>query len=158
MNLFLRDDVLKDPHTYVREIFKYGFQDVSDGINTFKGIQPRDYQDEFAEYVLKFFSGYEIAWNFVRQSPYGQLEPNYVHTDENMGDITCILYLNEYTPSSDGTTMYDKDGVVACIVSSKFNRMIAFNSVTPHSRNIFENFGEGEKARLIQVIFLRKIR
>lgn len=158
MNLFLRDDVLKDPHTYVREIFKYGFQDVSDGVNNFKGIQPRDHQDEFAEYVLSFFSGYEIAWNFVRQSPYGQLEPNYVHTDEMMGDITCILYLNEYTPSADGTTMYDSNGVVACIVSSKFNRMIAFNSITPHSRNIFENFGEGENARLIQVIFLRKIR
>jgi len=40
-------------------------------------------------------------------------------------------------------------------VYSKFNRMIAFNSDSLHSRNLFENFGEGESARLIQVAFLK---
>jgi hypothetical protein len=156
MNLHLVDDVLKEPRAYVKDIFKYGFQDVSDGVNTFKGIQPRDHGDEFALFATSYFPGYQIAWNFIRQSPFGQLEPNYIHTDEMMGDITCILYLNEYTPNADGTTMYDADGVVSCVVSSKFNRMIAFDAAIPHSRNILENFGEGEGARLIQVVFLKQ--
>jgi hypothetical protein len=34
--------------------------------------------------------------------------------------------------------------------------MVAFDSDCPHSRNIFENFGEGDEARLVQVIFLEQ--
>jgi hypothetical protein len=33
--------------------------------------------------------------------------------------------------------------------------MIAFNAEAPHSRNIFDNFGEAETARLVQIIFLK---
>jgi hypothetical protein len=33
--------------------------------------------------------------------------------------------------------------------------MIAFNSDALHSRNLFQNFGEGQTARLVQVIFLK---
>jgi Rps23 Pro-64 3,4-dihydroxylase Tpa1-like proline 4-hydroxylase len=72
-----------------------------------------------------------------------------------MGDITCILYLNEQAPDNDGTTIYDEDKNPLLTMYSKFNRMVVFNSDAPHSRNILENFGSGEQSRLVQVIFLK---
>ena len=156
MNLITFDNVLKDPKDYVADIYKYGFQDVADGDNVFRNIQPRDIYDEFAQYVTNVFGGYKVSVNFVCKSPLNQEEPNFVHTDEMMGDITCILYLNEDAPSEDGTTIYDQEEKPLAVVYSRFNRMIAFNSDLLHSRNLFENFGEGENARLIQVIFLKR--
>jgi len=155
MNLITFDNVLKNPKEYVADIHKYGFQDVADGDNVFRNIQPRDIYDEFSQYVANIFDGYKVNLNFVRKSPLNQKEPNFVHTDEMMGDITCILYLNEDAPIQDGTSIYDEEGKPLAVVYSKFNRMIAFSSDLPHSRNLFENFGEGESARLIQVIFLK---
>lgn len=156
MNLITFDNVLKYPKEYVADIHKYGFQDVADGDNVFRNIQPRDIYDEFSQYVTAVFGGYKVNVNFVRKSPLNQQEPNFVHTDEMMGDITCILYLSEDAPSEDGTTIYDEEKRPLAVVYSKFNRMVAFNSDLLHSRNLFENFGEGEKARLIQVIFLKR--
>lgn len=155
MNLITFDNVLKDPKAYVSDIHTHGFQDVADGSNIFRNIQPRDNNDEFAEFVSNLFIGYKVALNFVRKSPLNQEEPNFVHTDEMMGEITCILYLNEDAPKDDGTTIYDENQEPIFKMYSKFNRMIAFTSDAPHSRNIFENFGDGEKARLIQVAFLK---
>jgi hypothetical protein len=128
---------------------------VADGEYTFKNIQPRDKNDEFALYVTELFYGYKVDLNFIRKSPLNQEEPNFIHTDEMMGDITCLLYLNEEAPEDDGTTVYDEHKKPLITMYSKFNRMIAFNSDTPHSRNLFHNFGEAENARLIQVIFLK---
>jgi hypothetical protein len=155
MNLLSIDDVLVNPKEYVQDILQHGFQDYADGWKVFKGIQPRG-KDEFEKFVLDNFIGYEVKWNFVRHSPMNQIEPNFIHTDEMMGDITVILYLSQNHPDNDGTTLYDGDGKPLCVAYSKFNRMVAFDSDCPHSRNIFENFGEGEDARLIQVIFLEK--
>jgi hypothetical protein len=155
MNLITFDNIIKDPNAYVSDIHFYGFQDVADGDNVFRNIQPRDKNDEFALYVTNLFSGYKVDLNFIRKSPLNQEEPNFVHTDEMMGDITCLLYLNEQAPENDGTTIYDEDKKPLLTMYSKFNRMIAFNSEAPHSRNIFDNFGEAETARLVQVIFLK---
>jgi hypothetical protein len=143
----------------VSDIQLHGFQDVADGEYTFKNIQPRDHNDEFAKFVSTLFgSRYKVNLNFVRKSPHKQTEPNFIHTDEMMGDITCILYLNEEAPEDDGTTIYDEDKKPLLTMYSKFNRMIAFNSDAAHSRNIFQNFGQGDKARLVQIIFLRETR
>jgi len=155
MNLITFDNIIKDPISYVSDIHLHEFQDVADGQYTFKNIQPRDNNDEFAKYVTELFVGYKVNLNFIRKSPLNQDEPNFVHTDEMMGQITCLLYLNEQTPDNDGTTIYDEDEKPLITMYSKFNRMIAFNSEAPHSRNIFENFGEGESARLVQIIFLK---
>jgi hypothetical protein len=155
MNLITFDNIIKDPISYVSDIHLYGFEDVADGDNVFKNIQPRDANDEFAVYCRELFNGYKVALNFVRKSPEGQKEPNFIHTDEMMGDLTCILYLNEDSPNTDGTTIYDNDEKPIFTMYSKFNRMIAFSSSLPHSRNIFENFGQGDNARLVQVIFLK---
>lgn len=157
MNLITFDNVIKDPRTYVSDIHTNKFQDVADGSNTFRNIQSRDKYDEFARFVTDLFSGYSVNFNFIRMSPLNQVEPNFIHTDEMMGDITCLLYLNEDAPSSDGTTIYDDNNNQLVTVHSKFNRMVSFDSDSPHSRNIIENFGEGKTARLIQVIFLKKL-
>jgi hypothetical protein len=66
------------------------------------------------------------------------------------------LYLNKTHPKEDGTTIFDTDGLPIFKVYAKFNRMTFFDSYLPHARNIFENFGEGDDARLIQVIFLKR--
>ena len=155
MNLITFDNIIQDPLSYVSDIHLHGFQDVADGDNVFKNIQPRDTNDEFARYVTALFIGYKVDLNFVRKSPLNQEEPNFIHTDEMMGDITCLLYLNEQAPEDDGTTIYDEDKKPIFTMYSKFNRMIAFTSDAPHSRNLFHNFGEGETARLVQIIFLK---
>ena len=155
MNLLSFDNVLQDPTYYVSEIYLYGFQDVADGQHVFRNIQPRGSHDDFAKYLSKLFPNYKVEFNFVRRSPLNQEEPNFIHTDEMMGEITCILYLNEDAPKDDGTTIYDENQEPIFTMYSKFNRMIAFNSDSPHSRNLFENFGDGEKSRLIQVAFLK---
>jgi len=154
MNLITFENVLKDPVAYVEDIHKHEFQDIADGHNTFNNIQLRDDNDEFANYVLELFPDCRVNINFIRKSPFNQQEPNFIHTDEMMGDITCILYLNEEAPNMDGTTIYDNNNKPLLTMYSKFNLMIAFDSGSPHSRNIFENFGLGEQARLVQVIFL----
>lgn len=155
MNLITFDNIIKDPKAYVSDIHLHEFQDVADGEYTFRNIQPRDSNDEFALYVTNLFFDYKIDLNFIRKSPLNQEEPNFVHTDEMMGDVTCILYLNEQAPEDDGTTIYDEYKKPLLTMYSKFNRMIAFNSEAPHSRNLFHNFGEAESARLVQIIFLK---
>jgi len=74
-----------------------------------------------------------------------------------MGDLTAILYLSKTHPEEDGTTIYDEDGNKSCVFYSRFNRMVVFDSSLPHSRNIIENFGQDEGARLIQVAFLKRL-
>jgi len=155
MNLILSDDVIQDPEQYVKDILDNDFVDIYDGVNTFKNIQPRDHDDEFALVVNDFFPDCDVVWNFIRKSPLGQEEPNFVHTDEMMGDFTAILYLSKSHPDEDGTTIYDHDMKPSFVGYSRFNRMIIFDSALPHSRNLYDNFGQGDSSRLIQVIFLK---
>lgn len=155
MNLLVVENVLKYPNEYVSDIHLHGFEDLADGQHVFRNIQPRGNNDDFAKLVLELFPDYGIAFNFVRKSPLNQEEPNFIHSDEMIGDITCILYLNEISPVEDGTTIYDDDKNPLVKIYSKYNRMVAFGSDMLHSRNLFENFDEGETARLIQVIFLK---
>ena len=155
MSLITFDNVLENPKDYVSDIHLHEFQNVADGQHVFRNIQPRGDSDDFAKFVSKLFPDYRLELNFVRKSPLNQQEPNFIHSDEMMGDLTCILYLNEESPSEDGTTIYDEEKKPLIRVYSKFNRMVAFESNLLHSRNIFENFGEEESARLIQVAFLK---
>lgn len=157
MNTVVSDNVIQNPTEYLEDILSNEFVDIYDGVNTFQNIQPRDHSDEFVQAVLEFVGPfYEVVWNFIRKSPEGQEEPNFIHTDEMMGDLTAILYLSRQHPDEDGTTIYGEDGKPSIIVHSKFNRMLIFDSKLPHSRNIFENFGIDDSSRLIQVAFLKE--
>jgi hypothetical protein len=150
------DDVIKDPKQYVEEIHEKGFEDVDYSGTLFRNIQSRDGSDLMAKCVEFIFPDYYISMSFVRKSPLDQVEPNYIHSDEKEGDITCILYLSENAPDDDGTTIYDDEGRKAAVLHSKFNRMVTFQSALLHSRNIYDNFGTGKESRLIQVIFLKR--
>jgi len=156
MNVILSDDVIQFPYEYVEDILNNDFVDIYDGENVFKNIQPRDHDDEFALFTLDLLSDFQVVWNFIRRSPKDQDEPNFIHTDEMMGDLTAVLYLSKEAPDEDGTTIYDYDMKQSFVAYSKFNRAIIFDSALPHSRNIYENFGDGDDARLVQVIFLKK--
>lgn len=156
MNLIVLDDVLINPEAYVSEALSIGFSDVAGGEQVFKGIQPRSI-DEFQVFVEEYFDGlYETTYNFIRQSPQGQLEPNYIHTDEMMGDILAILYLNQSHPMTDGTIIYDDSKNKRCQVFMKFNRAVIFSTSLPHSRSWYDNFGEGNSSRLVQILFLKR--
>ena len=153
------DNVIKNPDSYVDDILSKDFVDYNDSVNTFKGIQPRN-DDEFENFVKNYFNiklsmKFDTAYNFVRQSPFMQIEPNFIHTDEMMGDITAILYLNKFHPDNEGTIIYDESHNPMCTVHMKYNRAVVLSSRVPHSRAVLENFGEGSDSRLIQVLFLK---
>lgn len=153
---FIIDNFLDDAELHLQDIFNHEFSDVSTDVGVFKNIQDR-HSDIVSDAVLNLLPNYEVAYNFVRKSPLNQEEPTYVHSDEIMGDLTCLLYLSKSHPREDGTTIYDNDEVTKTMeFRSKFNRMIIFDAKLFHSRNILTNFGVNKSARLIQVIFLKK--
>jgi len=157
MNLILMSDVIKNPDKYVKDILSGDFYDVDIEGEVFKGIQQRPNDDEFAQFAMQYFPEFVVDYNFVRKSPMGQEEPNFIHSDEMMGDVTLILYLNKEHPKEDGTTIYEQDGSVAMVAYSKYNRVFGFDSNMLHSRNIYQNFGDEDSSRLIQVIFLKYV-
>lgn len=148
------DNFLPKPEEHLTNILNGEFYDIPVGTQLFKGIQPRD-NDEFGALLLSLYPGCEITYNFVRISPEGQQEPNFIHSDEMMGDITAILYLTKNYPDEDGTTLYDENHEPILITNAKFNRLFVFDSNIPHSRNIFNNYGSGHDSRIVQVAFLK---
>ena len=150
------ENVISNPDIYVEEILKKGFYNLPDGDNLFKNVSQK-YEDEFYKFLFKNIDNYKVVLNFVRQSPLGQKEPNYIHTDDMMGDLTAILYLNKKYPTGYGTTLYDKDNNEVLICKAKYNSLFIFPSHVKHSRNSLHNFGDGDDARLVQVCFLKKI-
>lgn len=75
-----------------------------------------------------------------------------------MGRFTGIYYLNPEPPAGDGTAFwrrYGNDWKMTRLVPARFNRLLIFRAGLHHSRALFDNYGHGDGARLIQVIFLR---
>jgi len=136
MNLITFDNIIKDPLSYVSDIHLYGFQDVADGEYTFKNIQPRDNNDEFAKYCCNLFRGHRVAFNFVINSPLNETASKFVHDKKMMGDVTCVLYLDALE--------WDDDFYV-------INKGVAFNS----SEEGFKKFVGNKTDKLIQVVFLK---
>lgn len=156
MTFAVIDNFLDNAEEHLSSIFNGDFIDYESSSGIFKNIQNRG-NDIVSEKLSNLIYNSSVSYNFVRLSPKGQQEPNFIHDDSIMGDLTCILYLSKEYPDEDGTTIYDSDYKTKCVeIRGKFNRMIIFDSSLPHSRNIFSNFGEGKSSRLIQVIFLNK--
>ena len=156
MNVSIYEDVIRDVDSYVFDIIDKGFEDIQIADDLFKNVRQRGL-DELVEFLSDKYTDYYPALNFVRRSPLNQEEPNFIHTDEMMGDLTAILYLNKTYPSEYGTTIYDKDNDGGLIYKAKYNSLIIFPSHVKHSRNSLHNFGVGDDARLVQVCFLKKI-
>jgi hypothetical protein len=152
---------------------------VQDGVVQFHGIAPC--ADPTLPIWLKtHYPTLDPIVSFFRHSPIGQEEPHYVHDDRSMGDVTAIFYLTHDPPEGDGTIFWrhTRTGATAGMsttpdemqaeahswfdlgqwevdqhVPAKFNRVVLFPAARVHSRAIPENFGDGDDARLIQVVF-----
>lgn len=150
------DDVLPDPMAYLYEVRWRRFGEVAAGPDTFKGISI--IKGSVIERIAEWKTGAGAVLSFFRKSPAGQIEPNWIHSDEAMGQFTGIYYLNPDPPEGDGTAFWERDGEtwkMTRLVPAKFNRLLIFDAGMDHSRALLENYGEGDDARLIQVVFLR---
>ncbi len=172
------DDVVTDPLIYRAAALAQPFGELTSGAVTFKGLAPIGASPLSA--WLKADYGLVPTYETFRLSPEGQDEPSFVHTDRDMGDWTCILYLNPDPPETDGTTFWKfrATGAIASsaatddakhaewinwrdtaqwepwhTVAARFNRAILFPAPYFHSRAIFANWGAGLDARLIQLCF-----
>lgn len=178
--MFVEDDVLADPEAYRQAVLARPFRDVSLGPDlTFHGIQLAE-DDTFAVWIRQRFPQLTPTLSFFRRSPLGQCEPNYVHTDRDMGDWTAILYLSPHPAPGDGTTFWrhrvsgaigseasDQEALLeeqqawkdlsqwepVARVAAKFGRALLFEAERFHSRTLVENYGHGDGARLVQVVF-----
>jgi hypothetical protein len=151
------DDVLADPHAYRARALAQSFRDVTIGPDTFRGIASCAEGDVAAAAVVAL-PGAEPVLTFFRKSPAGQHEPNFVHSDEGMGRFTGIYYMNPHPAEGDGTTFWERNAGEwwpKQQVPARFNRLLLFSAELPHSRSLFDNYGQGDEARLIQVVFLR---
>lgn len=177
------DNVLVDPEAYRREALAQPFSSVVLGPVTFHGIAQSPTR-ELLEWIERKFTDIPVGpmTTFLRRSGAGQAEPNYIHTDRDMGAITGILYLNPTPAPGDGTAFWrhrptGRQHSVATdalhlqrewmdwrdpelwervsTVEAIFNRLILFPSPLFHSRALPENYGATpDAARLIQVCFL----
>lgn len=175
----IHDDVLPDPEAYRARALQRRFQTVQDGVVQFHGISPCA-DPTIPMWLVQHYPQLQPTTSFFRQSPLGQVEPHTIHDDRSMGDVTAIYYLTPHPPEGDGTIFWwnTRTGAtaassetpeeqqaeaqswfdpsqweIATRVAAKFNRLVLFPANLFHSRAIPENFGAGESARLIQVIF-----
>ena len=170
------DDVLPDPMEYRRRALARPFGDVTLGPDTFRGIAtPPDNRltDRFA--ALR--PALSPVMSFLRKSPEGQPEPNFIHSDADMGTATGIYYMNPDPAQGDGTAFWrlSRSGAIGGAwtpeiaeaaksedgwtrwnsVEACFNRLVVFPADWFHSRALLDNYGSEDKARLIQVVFAR---
>jgi GNAT superfamily N-acetyltransferase len=174
------DDVLPDfaPYVAATRAQPFATYEPSPGA-VFQGIAPA-VNDALPQWIAARWPTLTPTQTLVRQSPAGQAEPNYIHTDCSMGDWTAIAYLTEQPPDDDGTTFWRWTATGAIrstattgealleewlawrdpaqwtpwhTVPARPNRLLLFPSAYFHSRARVDNYGAGETARLIQVVF-----
>jgi N-acetylglutamate synthase-like GNAT family acetyltransferase len=166
------DDVLRDPLAYRQQALALSFGDVAAGNDVFHGIAVCTDPAIPSFVAAKVTPSALPQLSFFRQSPEGQREPNYIHSDQTMGDLTGIFYLTPRPPDGDGTSFWRhrESGATSGPfnaaeaqdlgrwerwehVTARFNRLLIFQSDLFHSRGLIENYGRGKDARLIQVVF-----
>ncbi len=176
------DDVLPNAHAHRAALLRRPFADVVVGPAVFHGLASLDVGDPLTEWIADHLPALKPSLTFARRSPEGQAEPNYIHTDVDMGEWTGILYLNPMPATGDGTTFWQHRGTGArqsqartqaegmaegaawrdasqwapwAVVPAIWNRLVVFAAPAFHSRAIAANYGTGANARLIQVMFGR---
>lgn len=168
------DDFLPEPEAYKVDALSLEFRSYELGGQTFHGIAIGGRSGDLSSAIAARFSGHEAGLTFFRKSPEGQMEPNFIHSDDSMGDWTGILYLNENPDERDGTSFWrhvvtgmregsqreygahwkDKSMWESwAMAKARFNRLVIFPAPFFHSRGIIENYGHGDDSRLIQVVF-----
>lgn len=168
--LAVHDDVLGDADAYRAFALSQPFRTIVTGDEHWHGIGMHA-DATLPNLVSALMPGARTTLTFFRQSPEGQAEPNFIHSDEGMGQWTAILYLTLNPAYGDGTSFwrYIPTGAVRGsardlpkepalwsrwrLVSGLFGRLVIFDSLYFHSRGIEANYGRGDDARLIQVAF-----
>ncbi len=172
--IFTVDDAISRPEAYRREALRKPFRRIDFGHIAFNGIAEASLETGLAKLIRTSFPDLTPTLSVFRKSPSGQKEPNYIHCDAELGTWTAILYLNPDPPSGDGTFFWRntetgairgtaKEAVSAfskqgsCTIwkriEAKFNRVLFFEADLFHSRAFYENYGQDDDARLIQVVF-----
>lgn len=171
------DNAVPQPDDYRSVALLCNFKDIAAGPACFHGMAEIG-RSPLASMIEAEYPALRVTYEAFRLSPEGQDEPNYVHTDQDMGSWTGILYLNPDPPIGDGTTFWRRreTGAIASaartsrqraaegwrdparwepwrMVDAVYNRLLLFPASYYHSRAIFENWGAGLDARLIQLVF-----
>ncbi len=163
--ILVHNDVLADPVAYRAAVRALPFSTYE----TFQGIAT-GLNDALETWIRRTYPSLVPTLTFARHSPYGQREPNDIHTDVNMGYWTAILYLTDPPDPRDGTLFWRNGaGAVSGVafedghdrsrwecwhrVQARFNRLVLFPASYFHSRAIVENYGPPDDGRLIQVVF-----
>lgn len=169
------DGALRDPDAYRAAALAGEFRSYDFGHCVFHGINAAPPSTELINRIHELRPELVPLLSFLRKSPLGQIEPHYIHTDIDMGDWSAILYLNPSPPAEDGTSFWthretgaiestvphERSGegrdpsawILRDRVAGRFNRLLLFPSSYFHSRAIHDNWGAGDEARLIQVVF-----
>jgi hypothetical protein len=169
------DNVFPQPESYRAAALRAEYRSYDFGHCVFHGIATGGPTVELLAFIRGIQPNLEPTLTFFRQSPLDQAEPNDIHTDVDMGSWTALLYLNPAPPKEDGTNFWthkatgaissaiahersiegrDRDAwVLREHVAGKFNRVLMFPGALFHSRAIHANYGAGESARLVQVVF-----
>lgn len=178
--LVVFDEVLADPAAYRAQALGLTYESYTLGAATFHGIAMAPLATVMAELIAALCPDRAPTLSFFRRSPAGQHEPNFIHCDRSMGAWTGLLYLTPDPPAEDGTTFWEHrpsgeradtsetidayamsglrwletdDWTPWYRVAATFNRLLLFTGPYYHSRSIFENYGEGDQARLVNVTF-----
>lgn len=167
------DNVVADPLAYRAFALSARYRSIPLGPVTFHGIAHCGHP-ALPEWFNAQFRQWKSGLTFFRRSPADQVEPNDIHNDVDMGVATALLYLNPAPAAGDGTVFWRHlaTGADTCTapvsgaighdrgawqelerVEARFNRCVVFDAARYHSRAIVENYGAGDDARLIQVLF-----
>lgn len=170
------DNVIANPDEYLQAAQRTEFKTFDFGEDEkFHGIALAGDLMELPRWISSRFPMLAGTVTFFRKSPFGQIEPTFIHTDFGMGEWTGILYLNRAPAEGDGTVfwkhretgkiasdeVFDGSGQFSDIakweqwqhVHAAFNRLLLFPARYFHSRALFANYGNDKDARLIQVVF-----
>lgn len=177
-NILVVDGLLEHPEAYRAEALKGPFASHTLGLATFHGIALAP--SLVSDWITETLPICAPTLSFFRQSPAGQIEPNFIHSDRSMGAWTALLYLTPDPPEGDGTTFWERTDTGARLsestsfedyaaegpawtvlehwqpwyrVPAVFNRLVLFPAPYYHSRALKENYGVSETARLVQVTF-----
>jgi len=176
------DAVLRDPVAYARHARSTDSQTYLVGDVEWHGLSAC-VETEFTDWLYRVRPDLTPSLSLIRRSPLGQVEPNYIHTDRDMGEWTALLYLTDTPDTDDGTDFWrhrwsgatesssmspmDKlnegqawrdlsQWALRAHVPAVFNRAIIFPASLFHSRAIYANYGVGNESRLTQVVFCKE--
>lgn len=173
--VYIFDGVIRKPEAWREQALSGDFRTFDFPACSFHGINAHPPADELLAFLGRFFPRFSPSITFARQSPAGQVEPHFIHSDIDMGDWSAVLYLNPERPRGDGTDFWTHraTGAVESFIPHErseegkttegwelrehvegvFNRMVVFPSSYFHSRAIHDNWGQGNESRLVQVVF-----